>query len=106
VVPAGTVPSPCFNDKPRVAAFIDLLLELDHGGSREGWPPVDPGHDALPHASCEEVVVLLVRCYHARMGGPRCAGGCRSSDSRGLLWGCDSPAQYHHGAQISRADSD
>jgi hypothetical protein len=31
MVRAGTVPSPRFNDKPRVAAFIDLLPELDRG---------------------------------------------------------------------------
>jgi hypothetical protein len=32
VAPAGTVPSPRFNDKPRVAAFIDFLPEVDRGG--------------------------------------------------------------------------
>jgi hypothetical protein len=31
VVPAGTVPLPCFNDSPRIVAFIDLLPEVDHG---------------------------------------------------------------------------
>jgi hypothetical protein len=31
VAPAGTVPSPCFNNTPRVAAFIDLLPEVDRG---------------------------------------------------------------------------
>jgi hypothetical protein len=32
VAPAGTVPSPRFNNKPRVAAFVDLLPEVDRGG--------------------------------------------------------------------------
>jgi hypothetical protein len=31
MAPAGTVPSPCFNNRPRVAAFIDLLPEVDRG---------------------------------------------------------------------------
>jgi hypothetical protein len=31
VVPTGIVPSPRFNNKPRVAAFIDFLLEIDCG---------------------------------------------------------------------------
>jgi hypothetical protein len=31
LMPAGTVPSPRFNDKPRVMAFIDLLPEVDRG---------------------------------------------------------------------------
>jgi hypothetical protein len=31
MVLAGTVPSPCFNNTPRIAAFIDLLLEVDRG---------------------------------------------------------------------------
>jgi hypothetical protein len=32
VDPTGTVPSPRFNDKPCIAAFIDLLPEVDRGG--------------------------------------------------------------------------
>jgi hypothetical protein len=32
VPPAGTVPSPRFNDKPRVAAFIELPPEVNRGG--------------------------------------------------------------------------
>jgi hypothetical protein len=28
---ADAVPSPCFNDTPRVTCFIDLLLEVDRG---------------------------------------------------------------------------
>jgi hypothetical protein len=32
VAPAGTVPAPRFNEKPRFTAFIDLLLEVDRGG--------------------------------------------------------------------------
>jgi hypothetical protein len=32
VAPAGTVPSPRFNNKPRVTAFIDLLPKVDRGG--------------------------------------------------------------------------
>jgi hypothetical protein len=32
VAPADTVPSPHFNDKPRVTAFIILLPEVDRGG--------------------------------------------------------------------------
>jgi hypothetical protein len=32
VAPAGTVPSPRFNDKLRVAAFINLPPEVDRGG--------------------------------------------------------------------------
>jgi hypothetical protein len=31
VVPAGEVPSPHFNDKPRIVAFVDLLPEVDRG---------------------------------------------------------------------------
>jgi hypothetical protein len=31
VVPAGTVPSPRFNDKPRVVVFIDFLPEVNRG---------------------------------------------------------------------------
>jgi hypothetical protein len=31
VVPADTVPSPRFNDKTRITAFIDLLPEVDRG---------------------------------------------------------------------------
>jgi hypothetical protein len=31
VAPASAVSSPCFNTTPRVAAFIDLLLEVDRG---------------------------------------------------------------------------
>jgi hypothetical protein len=31
VAPAGTVPSPRFNDKPRITAFIDLPPEVDRG---------------------------------------------------------------------------
>jgi hypothetical protein len=31
VAPAGTAPSPRFNNKPRVTAFIDLLPKVDHG---------------------------------------------------------------------------
>jgi hypothetical protein len=31
VAPAGTVPSPCFDNTPCVAAFIDLLPEVDRG---------------------------------------------------------------------------
>jgi hypothetical protein len=31
VASAGTIPSPRFNNKPRVAAFIDLLPEVDRG---------------------------------------------------------------------------
>jgi hypothetical protein len=37
------------------------------------------GLDALHHAGCEWIVVPLVHCCHARMGGPCCASGCRSS---------------------------
>jgi hypothetical protein len=29
VVPAGTVPSPCFNKKPCIAALVDFLPEID-----------------------------------------------------------------------------
>jgi hypothetical protein len=32
MAPAGTVPSPHFNDKLRIMAFIDLLPEVDRGG--------------------------------------------------------------------------
>jgi hypothetical protein len=39
------------------------------------------------------VVVLFVHCYHAWTGGPHCAGGCHSSNSHGLLEGCDRPAE-------------
>jgi hypothetical protein len=31
VAPAGTIPSPCFNNTPRVTAFVDLLPEVDRG---------------------------------------------------------------------------
>jgi hypothetical protein len=30
---SGGGPSPCFNNKPCIAAFVDLLLEVDRGGS-------------------------------------------------------------------------
>jgi hypothetical protein len=33
VVPVGAVPSPCFNNTPCVAAFIDLLPEVDRWGA-------------------------------------------------------------------------
>jgi hypothetical protein len=32
VAPAGTIPSPSFNNMPRVMAFIDLLPEANRGG--------------------------------------------------------------------------
>jgi hypothetical protein len=32
MAPADMIPSPRFNDKPRVMALIDLLLEVDRGG--------------------------------------------------------------------------
>jgi hypothetical protein len=35
VAPAGTVPSPRFNNKPRIAAFIYLLPEVDCGSIME-----------------------------------------------------------------------
>jgi hypothetical protein len=35
VVPTGTVPSPCFNNKPHVAALIDFFLEVDSGSIME-----------------------------------------------------------------------
>jgi hypothetical protein len=31
MVPTGTVPPPRFNNKPRVAAFVDFLPEVDRG---------------------------------------------------------------------------
>jgi hypothetical protein len=31
VVSVGTIPSPCFNNMPRVMAVSDLLLEVDRG---------------------------------------------------------------------------
>jgi hypothetical protein len=35
MVPAGMVPSPRFNNKPRVAALVDLLPEVDRGSIME-----------------------------------------------------------------------
>jgi hypothetical protein len=35
VVPAGTVPSPRFNNKPRVAALVNFLPEVDRGSIME-----------------------------------------------------------------------
>jgi hypothetical protein len=35
MVPAGMVPSPRFNNKPHVAAFVDLLPEVDRGSVME-----------------------------------------------------------------------
>jgi hypothetical protein len=35
VVPGGPVPSPCFNNKPRVMALVDFLPEVDHGSIME-----------------------------------------------------------------------
>jgi hypothetical protein len=32
MTPAGAVPSPCFNNKPCIAFFIDLLPKVDCGG--------------------------------------------------------------------------
>jgi hypothetical protein len=40
VVPAGTVPSPCLNDAPRIMAIIDLMPKIDHGSVMKvgiGW---------------------------------------------------------------------
>jgi hypothetical protein len=31
MAPAGMIPSPCFNNKLRIAAFVDLLPEVDLG---------------------------------------------------------------------------
>jgi hypothetical protein len=31
MVPVGTVPSPCFDNMPRIMAIIDLLLEVNRG---------------------------------------------------------------------------
>jgi hypothetical protein len=35
VIPAGTVPSPRFNNKPRVTGFVDFLPEVDRGSIME-----------------------------------------------------------------------
>jgi hypothetical protein len=35
MVPAGTVPSPHFNNKLRITDFIDFLPEVDHGSVME-----------------------------------------------------------------------
>jgi hypothetical protein len=36
VVSIGTLPSPCLDDAPRVAAIIDLLPKINHGSILEG----------------------------------------------------------------------
>jgi hypothetical protein len=68
VVPAGTIPSPRFNDKLRIAAFIDLLPEVDRGSV------VEVGHDwILAVLSCPTLVArgllyfLYVVATHGRV---------------------------------------
>jgi hypothetical protein len=82
------VPSPCFNDKPRIAAFIDRLPEVDRGSV------VEVGLDwILVVMPCPTLVArgllyfLFVVATRGWVALVVLAGGYRSSDSHGLLRG-------------------
>lgn len=71
-------------------AFVGGARAFGAAGAREA-PPAGGGHDAvpLPHA-----VVSSVRCRHRHAGGPRRAGGRRSSRTQTDHWSVRNPIEH------------
>jgi hypothetical protein len=106
MAPAGMVPFPHFNDKPRVAAFIDLLPEVDRGCvvkvGLEWILVVMPCTTLVASGLLYFLFIVATRGRVALVALAVVISLAPGASSRGMTEQCS----ITHGAQTSRADSE